>query len=287
MNPFKLKTLQKELRDNMVPQWKYILSIFPAMLFILKFPLSLYIPEGMRTDFFADYFYVGMPILGVVITIIGCILCYQTNRSGDNQDFFKRFFCLLCTIFFQVFFYFMVVFLVVNVAIMFSIPRTGLNETEVFDLNISVNIILSLFFQVIVYQQLQSRIQEVSHSPSFLDELGSTDDEKINFNYKYLVGYAVVFGIAIFGFRVFGFHSNIVSEEIGFLITVILFCLVFAMFAFICYRTFYHYPKHKKLSFFFKAFRAWMMLIVLGFAGMLIYFLYKFAIPLIIQDFST
>ncbi|MDY7037927.1 MAG: hypothetical protein SV375_17415 [Thermodesulfobacteriota bacterium] len=86
---WKIDSLVADLRNGTLSQadrFKYLLAFMIITAFFME--LSYFISELPSVVALSE------SAIVVFITIVGTIWCYQTNKSGDNQEFVDRFICL-------------------------------------------------------------------------------------------------------------------------------------------------------------------------------------------------
>lgn len=91
MNFFKDKELAIRFKNDRVPSHE-------RLLYLLAF---LLLGCGMMSSWFVYGTYyrpnlwdAGIDVISAVSTIIGTVICYRTNRAGDDKEFIDRYFSL-------------------------------------------------------------------------------------------------------------------------------------------------------------------------------------------------
>jgi hypothetical protein len=100
-------------------------------------------------------------ITTVVATVIGITLCYRVNARGDGQEFIDRFVCLSWPIFIRIFAGFSLFYLIY----LLSGTIIGGDRFEKFNESTTyVDMLLSLFLEVVFYWRVAYHLQWVSRS---------------------------------------------------------------------------------------------------------------------------
>ena len=86
MNFFKDKELALRFKNNEVPSKERFLYLLISMV-LVSLGVFLSEGEGNQRNLYTNTFR--------IITLISCIIiCYNTNKSGDDKDFIDRYLCL-------------------------------------------------------------------------------------------------------------------------------------------------------------------------------------------------
>jgi len=102
---WKIDNLIAELRNGTLSQaarFKYLLAFMLITVIILE--ISIFVSEVPSVASLSE------SIIVILITVLGTIWCYQTNKSGDNQEFIDRFICLTLPILVRIFVIFLLIF---------------------------------------------------------------------------------------------------------------------------------------------------------------------------------
>ena len=86
-----IKALASELKSGKVSPFEKFKYFFAFMLVTSIFVELIYLFPLPESPTLFDY---ASSILVILITILGLILCYKSNKKGDNKDFIERFVCL-------------------------------------------------------------------------------------------------------------------------------------------------------------------------------------------------
>lgn len=120
---------------------------------------------GMTSSFFIANVFPKSPnqwdvyidIVMTLATIAGTILCYHTNKSGDDNEFIERYFCIGFPVGIQSF-----LFLIVIEVIFFPIA-SFMAQVEIPETSSFYDLIAMTVFVVYFYWRLNSSIKIASH----------------------------------------------------------------------------------------------------------------------------
>jgi hypothetical protein len=154
MNFIKDRELALRFKNNAVPskeRFLYLL-IFTVLgtAIMSSFVISAIYPKTPNQwDFYTD-------IVILVITILGTIICYRTNKAGDDKEFIERYVSIGFPVFIQAF----VIFIVVG--IFFGIVAST-SQGEIPDSSTFYDLLFMTAFTLYFYWRLNSSIKLASN----------------------------------------------------------------------------------------------------------------------------
>ena len=155
MNFINDRELALRFKNDAVPSKERLLYLL-AFLVPMALVLSTYAINAMATEFsnkwdnIVDIFY-------VCTTIFGTILCYNTNKNGDDQEFIDRFISIGFPIFVRFFIIYLVI-LLLNYFIYIVLLEKELAEETTY-----VGLFYIAAFEITYYWRLNGSMKLASH----------------------------------------------------------------------------------------------------------------------------
>lgn len=157
MNFVNDRELARRFKNSAVPsRERFVYLLITSVL------LSMFMSPFLILSVYPDYealnmwdAYVDIAIL--TITIIGSVICYKTNKAGDDKEFIERYVCIGFPIIIQ-----LIVAAIIVIALMVIAMASGIDmeipdKTSAFDL--TFEIMIMLYF----YVRLNSSIKLAAH----------------------------------------------------------------------------------------------------------------------------
>lgn len=133
MNFIKDKELALRFKNNEVPSKERFLYLLAHVTLTTLLSSSLFdylVPPSVTPNQWS----LVIDFVVVVFTIFGTILCYQTNKKGDDKDFVERYICISFPAMIQSLLIFIGVWIIYAIALSFSLGVGISEEYSIYDI---------------------------------------------------------------------------------------------------------------------------------------------------------
>ena len=155
MNFINDRELALRFKNNAVPSRERLLYL---LLLLIPFSMvtSTLAINALATEF-ANHWDNIIDVLYVITTLIGTIICYITNKNGDDKEFIDRYISIGFPIFLQIF---LLIFLVYMLGTFYNIYYEIIEE---FSETSSYDFLFSFILEIYYFWKLNSSMKLASH----------------------------------------------------------------------------------------------------------------------------